>query len=195
MLTFLVFGASTLNSWFDWSPSTKQLRQRSCESGGSEGIPRLIVFEAMGPFLLDQAFEDADVFDFRKLDIRCLVRWSPSTKQLGSWVNTEFRPGGQVIIHVHRTYSRLHKGWHRTPDNTGKGHIRIGVFLSGQTKPILSGFYMAPSKKNSFLSGPSICPLLGLIFVWKLVYGSVRLFSSPKSIIRKNKTLCTINSP
>jgi hypothetical protein len=32
------------------------------------------VFEVMGPFLLDQVFEDADVFDFRKLDSRRLVR-------------------------------------------------------------------------------------------------------------------------
>jgi hypothetical protein len=35
---------------------------------------RVIVFEAMRSFLLDQVFEDADVFDFRKLDSRRLVR-------------------------------------------------------------------------------------------------------------------------
>jgi hypothetical protein len=101
MLTFLIFGTSTVNVWFGWSPSTKQLRQRSCVSGGSEGIPRLIVFEAMGPFLLDQVFDDADVFDFRKLDIRCLVRLVTVNEAVGKL--GEVRLGGQfqqVIFHV-----------------------------------------------------------------------------------------------
>jgi hypothetical protein len=39
LLTFSVLGILTVNVWFGWSPSTKQLRQRSWVKSDSEGIP------------------------------------------------------------------------------------------------------------------------------------------------------------
>jgi hypothetical protein len=50
----------------------KQLRQRSCVSG--DGIPKTNRFRGDETFLLDQVFEDADLFGFCILDSRHLVR-------------------------------------------------------------------------------------------------------------------------